>query len=219
MTVTLYYMPESPPCRAVQMLAAHINLPLDLKYINLDTGEQKSAEFTAVNPHQVVPTIVDEGFVLWESRAILKYLVDKFAPNSPLYPKDLKQRAKIDQVLDFDIGTLYNSLGKFLVPLLFGRPTDAEGEQKFRNNLPLLENMLVHGYVCGPELTIADFSIVAGLSFADTVLFDFSPWPRISEWKVKLRQEIRNYAEINDETMKGFIEYMKDKMSQLPKDK
>lgn len=219
MTVTLYYMPESPPCRAVQMLAAQIGLPLELKYINLDKGEQKSAEFVRVNPQQVVPTIVHDDFTLWESRAILKYLVLKYAPDSSLYPQDLKKRAKVDQMLDFDIGTLYNSLGKYLVPVLFGKPPDAEGEQKFRSNLQVLENALVDDYVCGLDLTIADISIVAGLSFAETIVFDFSPWPRICCWKQKLRQKITNYAELNDEVIKGFIEYMKEKMDQIEKEK
>ena len=201
------------------MIAAQIGLPLELKYINLDTGEQRSPEFKRINPQQVVPTIVEDDFVLWESRAILKYLVLKYAPNSSLYPQDLKKRAKIDQIMDFDIGTLYTSLGKFLVPILYGKAPDAEGERQFRNNLPILEDLLVHDYVCGSELTIADISIVAGLSFADTVLFDFSPWPKIIRWKERLREKIVNYAEINDEVMKGFIQYMKDKMEQLPKDK
>ena len=210
-SVLLYYMPESPPCRAVQMLAAQIGLPLDLKYINLDTQEQKSPEFTRVNPQQVVPTIRDGDFTLWESRAILKYLVLKFACDSPLYPSDLKRRAKVDQVLDFDIGMLYASLGLFLVPLLYGKPTNPEGEARFRQNLTTFNDMLVDGFACGSEMTIADISLVAGLSFADTILYDFSPWPRVCEWKECMRSRVTQYADINDKAMAGFVEYMKEK--------
>lgn len=49
------------------------------------------------------------------SRAILAYLVDKFAPGSPLYPKDVAARAKVDQLLLFDIGTVYKAAGNYLV--------------------------------------------------------------------------------------------------------
>lgn len=66
MTVKLYYMPESPPCRAVQMVAAMIGLPLDLSYLDLSKGEHYNPNFQAINPQKVVPTIVDGDFILWE---------------------------------------------------------------------------------------------------------------------------------------------------------
>ena len=47
----------------------------------------------------------ETGFALWESRAIMKYLVDKVSPGHSLYPKDLKTRASIDRWLYFDIGS------------------------------------------------------------------------------------------------------------------
>lgn len=67
MTIDLYYMSESPPCRAVQMVAANLNIPLNLKPLNLSTGEHLTDnEFGKLNPQRVVPTLVDNGTVLWE---------------------------------------------------------------------------------------------------------------------------------------------------------
>lgn len=67
MTIDLYYMPESPPCRAVEMVAAHLSIPLNLKYLDLSKGEHfTNQDFVMLNPQRVVPTIVDNGFVLWE---------------------------------------------------------------------------------------------------------------------------------------------------------
>ncbi len=62
-----------------------------------------------LNPTQTVPTIVDHGFALRESRVIIQYLYNR--ANSELYPSDPKKRAIVDRMLQFDLGTL-NSLRK-----------------------------------------------------------------------------------------------------------
>lgn len=52
------------------------------------------------------------------SRAIMRYLVDMYAPNHSLYPKDVKRRALIDQFLDYDLGTLYKNISDYFVGAL-----------------------------------------------------------------------------------------------------
>lgn len=62
-----------------------------------------------INPQHTAPAIVDNGFALSESRAIIKYLVAKYGGNK-YYPQDIETRALVDQRLDFDIGTVYPKL-------------------------------------------------------------------------------------------------------------
>lgn len=70
--------------------------------------EQLKDDFVKINPQHTVPTLVDDEFVLIESRAIAIYLIEKnFPTGHSLYPKDAKQRAVINQRMQFDCGTLY----------------------------------------------------------------------------------------------------------------
>jgi glutathione S-transferase len=66
--------------------------------VNLMTGEHFQEPYVSINPNCMVPAIDDEGFVLTESSAILKYLAEKY--QSPAYPSDLKQRARVNEMMD-----------------------------------------------------------------------------------------------------------------------
>jgi glutathione S-transferase len=60
-------------------------------------GEHYEDEFTAINPNRMVPALEDGEFRLTESSAILKYLASKL--EAPEYPRDLKKRARVDEVM------------------------------------------------------------------------------------------------------------------------
>lgn len=69
-----------------------------------------------LNPQHTIPTLLEEdGFVICDSHAINAYLVNKYAKDDALYPKDYRKRAVVDQRLHFDTGILFTRLAYIIV--------------------------------------------------------------------------------------------------------
>ena len=62
-----------------------------------------------MNPAGQIPAINDNGFCLSESLAIVQYLCNKYAPDSPLYPKDPQKRAQVERLIYFNFTNLMNA--------------------------------------------------------------------------------------------------------------
>ncbi|KAL5283276.1 GstD1.2 family protein [Megaselia abdita] len=186
-----YYHAGSPPCRSTFMVAKSLGLELNLKYMNLLTGDHLKPEFVAINPEHTIPTIDDNGFVLWESRAIMGYLADTYGKDDSLYPKDTKKRAVVNQRLYFDIGVLYQCFSEYFWPQVMQKVSaDPEKLKKVEEALGFL-NIYLEGqtYVTGEKLTIADLSIFSTLStytLADEI--DFNPYPNVQKWYTHLEK-------------------------------
>ena len=95
----IYYHPASTTSRPVILFAAENGIKAELQVVDLFTGEHYKQPFEAINPNHLVPVLEDDGFRLTESSAILKYLADKI--QSPAYPKDLRQRARVNERMDW----------------------------------------------------------------------------------------------------------------------
>jgi glutathione S-transferase len=103
------------PSRACRLLAVNLKLDIEIKSVNLTAGEHNTPEFVKLNPQRQVPVLVDGDFVLCESRAILAYLVNKFQPDSELYPVDARKRAVIDQRLFYDATVVFEAAVQIVV--------------------------------------------------------------------------------------------------------
>ena len=95
----LYMHPVSMTSRPVRLFMAEKGLKADEEVIDLMTGAHFQEPYASLNPNKLVPMLDDDGFKLTESSAILKYLAEKF--DLPEYPKDLKQRARVNEVMDW----------------------------------------------------------------------------------------------------------------------
>lgn len=95
MSLTFYYGSGSPYAWRVWLGLEHKRIPYTLKTMSFSAGDLKTPAYTAVNPRQRVPAIVDEGFALYESVAILEYLDERFADEPRLFPGGVWQRALV----------------------------------------------------------------------------------------------------------------------------
>ncbi|KAJ6570612.1 glutathione S-transferase [Mycena vulgaris] len=83
---------------AVAMTLMEKEIPFQLVYIDMAAGAHKTAEYIAKQPYGQVPLIDDDGFVLYESRAICRYLSEKYAEQgTPLIPTEIKDKALFEQ--------------------------------------------------------------------------------------------------------------------------
>lgn len=145
---------------------------LGLDYERIDAGGRfgvvDTPQYRAINPMGRVPTIEDDGFVLWESNAILRYLAAKHGAEA-LYPADPAARHPVEMWMDWVAYDVTHALrGAFLGGQLREPPWNndwfvAQGRKDLTDLMRLLDaHLAANGpYVTGETFTIAD--IPAGL--------------------------------------------------------
>jgi glutathione S-transferase len=105
--VKLYHHPASTTSRTVMMYAAEEAPDIEMRIVDIFSGEHKKPEYLAINPSQMVPVLEDGDFRLTECSTILKYLAEK--QGSPSYPKDLRERARVNEMMDWINTNLYRN--------------------------------------------------------------------------------------------------------------
>src|SRR4051812_38970149 len=105
----LYADPISTTCRPILLFAAESGADVQLEFVDLFKGANYAPGYAKINPNCQVPVLDDGAFRLPEISAILKYLADKIG--SPAYPKDLKQRARVNQMMDWFNTGFYQAFG------------------------------------------------------------------------------------------------------------
>jgi glutathione S-transferase len=216
----LYMHPVSITSRPVRLFIAENKLQVEEQVVDLMTGEHHQAAFSAINPNHLVPVLQDGDFRLTESSAILKYLADKF--DLPAYPRQLQKRAKVNEVMDWFNSNFYRDFGYGLVyPQIFPqhkRPSDAVqeatvawGKERSKAWLSVLNDHWIgptRQYLCGDDITIADYFGVSLLTLGEIIRCDFSPYPNVQRWVANMKR-LPSWDPVN-EVFNGFAGSVKD---------
>ena len=150
----------------VVWMLEHLGLPYEREDYGGAFGNTRTPEYLAMNPNAVVPTLVEDDFILWESNAILRYLAAGHAAGTPLWPDDLRARANIDRWMDWQ-QTILNRPMSTVFWGLVRTPADKQdwpaihaAAETLAHVYGILDGVLgQHPYVAGPNLTPADFAI------------------------------------------------------------
>jgi glutathione S-transferase len=211
----LYIHPVSTTSRPVMLFAEEEGIKVDVKVVDLMTGEHLKEPFASLNPNKLVPVLEDDGFVLTESSAILKYLADK--TGSAAYPKDLKERARVNERMDWTNTSFGREYAYHLCyPQLFPHhrrrsdeaqeATIAWGAEKATAALRILnDEFLGHGekYVAGPRLTIADYFMSCAVTLGECIGADFAKFPNARAWIDRMKS-LDSWNRVN-ETFYGWV--------------
>lgn len=194
--LTIYGSDLSGPAIKVRLTASILGLDYKWQIVNLREGEQKQEWFLKINPVGKIPAIDDEGFCLFESNAICKYLCDKH--NSPLYPKDVKKRAIIEQWIEY----VSVHIGANFIPIVYnrlfaqriGKPVNekaiSDGEEFLKQYFPLIEKQFTqHPYIVSQEMSLADIILLALLEPAEMARIDLGAYPKLSAWRAGLKKQ------------------------------
>jgi len=218
-SIDFYYDSWSPPCRTVRLVAKILNVPLNPILTTPSKGDTQTPEYKRLNPQHTIPTIVDDGFVLSESRAICKYLTEKYGSTTgtyskdKLYPRDLQKRATIDHRMDFDLGALYRRVSDYFTPVFMSGHYGTAALPKLNAALEILDAYLAETkWLAGPEITLADIVVVVTISSLEIVGFDLNSYTEILRWFKACAATLPGYNEANHE---GAIEFKRYLFSKL----
>jgi glutathione S-transferase len=197
--VKVYGNPFSTCTRKVLVTLVETKTPYETFVVDFTKGEHKQEPHLSRQPFGQVPAIDDDGFALYESRAICRYLSEK--ADSSLIPKDRKLRALMEQWLSVETSNFTPHAMKFIFHHVFHRPQEPAVLESAQASLELclgvLSKQLDHSaFLVGDTFTLADVSLMPYVAYlvdspAVEILKKYpavmSWWGRVSErpsWKI-----------------------------------
>jgi glutathione S-transferase len=216
----VYYHPASTTSRPIMLFAAESRANIEFQLVDIFAGEQYKDPFTAINPSQAVPVLEDGDFRMAESSAILKYIADSI--DSPAYPKPLRQRARVNERMDwvntqmardFTYGFVYPQL----LPMF--KRTDPSvqaatlewGRERAKRWMKVLDRNILgsdNRYLCGDAITLADYFAAPFIALGEAIRCDYAAYPNIRRW-LSTMKALPSWRKTN-EAIDGYAASLRD---------
>ncbi|XP_065919350.1 uncharacterized protein [Dysidea avara] len=195
----------SQPSRAVMIMLRANKIPYEPVIVNIAKLENRSnEEFMKVCPAKTVPAIDDNGFKLFESAAIMRYLVSKYNLPDHWYPANPERRAKVDEYLDWHHTNTRAGAAMYfanqMIPRFTGGEIDMskveEAWKKLHKSIKLIEGHFLANtnYLAGDEISIADVQAVC--EFTQLWMPDYKVYEagsRIDTWTNDCKERLQPY--------------------------
>ena len=174
-------------------LLEELGLPYERIDVGGPFGGTQTPDYLAMNPNSAVPTLQEDGFCLWESNAILRYLCAANAPASAMWPDDLHSRASIDRWMDWQQTTV-GPPQTIVFQGLVRTPPEARNTgaieaamERAGKAWTILDRQLAHHlYVAGPDFTLADIALGVHVHRWFSFVMHRPETPRLAAWYHRL---------------------------------
>lgn len=201
----VYGDPGSGSTRRVFATLYHVGADFDFQLIDLFKGENRTAEFLAMNPNGAIPVFVDDDLVLYEASAINLHLVDKFG--SDLLPLGPNRRLTLQWMFwaaeHWRQGppVLFNER---FAKVVMGIPPDQRAienaEASIRKFAAILDGHLEdRRYVVGDKVTLADFDLAATFTHLSRTHPPYPEFRNVMSWHQRLLDEVPAWSRTRDE--------------------
>ena len=178
----------------VVLALGEIGVPYERIDAGLHFGHNKTPEYLAKNPMGLVPLIEDDGFVLWESNAITRYLCAKYAPDT-LYYADLQARADAERWMDWQSGSLNGALVAAFYNLIRVEPDKrdmAAVEASRKKTIELVAMFDAHmkgrDFVAGGRFGFGDIGMAPIIHRWLNMPCEIAPVPHAQAWYQRMMQ-------------------------------
>ncbi|KAM7311819.1 glutathione S-transferase D5 [Ixodes scapularis] len=157
-----------------------------------------------MNPQKTVPVLNDNGLILAESRAIGMYLVNKYAPDSSLYPQDVEKRAIVDRLIFFEFASVYvygEKMFKAYTELRY--PSKEEKDDVLQGMRTVVQMLRGKRFLAGDSLTLADLGLCTSLAtfFSHDISSSFKDLEQLREYYERVNAGIPEMQDILSKTV------------------
>ncbi|TDU28655.1 glutathione S-transferase [Panacagrimonas perspica] len=188
--IRIHGHPYSTFVRRVHIALVEKNIPHEKIVVDMQAGEHRKPEYRKRNPYGRVPALEEDGFMLYESSAILNYL-EATHPTPALVPADVRGRALVDMHMKLCDLQMTRQTGTIIFPKRF-LPKDrwieadmAKAREEIEKHLAILESDLGGAeYLVGGRYSLADIAYIPFLEFLP--LMEITPPPGIAAWREHL---------------------------------
>jgi glutathione S-transferase len=188
----LHYHPLSTFARRIRIALIEKNIPADLVEVDMVARAHRGPAYLALNPYGRVPTLEEDGFVLYESTAILEYL-EATHPQPPLVPADARGHALVSMHMKLCDLQLTRQTGMIIFPKRFlpkerwDEKAMAQAKKEIEKHLEILESQLQgKEYLVGDRYTLVEVCYTPFVEFFPLV--EVTPPPAVAAWTARMQE-------------------------------
>jgi len=187
----LHYHPFSTFARRVRIALIEKNISAELVEVDMVARAHRSPAYLALNPYGRVPTLEEDGFVLYESTAILEYL-EATHPTPPLVPADARGRALVSMHMKLCDLQLARQTGSIIFPKRFlpkerwDEAAMAQAKKEIDKHFAVVETQIAgKDWMVGDRYSLVEVCYTPFVEFLP--LMEVDPPPAVAAWVARMQ--------------------------------